>query len=135
MKRTIKILIPALLLSLQFHSCADTEAPTILDTTVLKDTTDTIGPYEVLTTVIDDREVKEVFLNYGTEVTPYAGPEFATIKMESIGNDQYRGEIPGGFAPGTTVLYFIEAVDHEDNRSRDPATDYYRFKILEPSVE
>jgi subtilisin family serine protease len=73
-----------------------------------------VGPYEVSATVTDNLGVVDtVVLNYRV------GGPFITVAMSPTGNDRYAGSIPG--QPfGTTVEYYIEARDIQQNVGLDP---------------
>ena len=126
--KNIKLLFPVIFLAAGF-GCADIDSPKILDTTILEDTLDTLGPYEVITSVSDDREVREVSLYFGKgdDETPEA--ELARRIMEETTDGAYRAEIPG-YPAGTNVIYFVTATDLEGNKDRDPKSGYYTFKVL-----
>ena len=121
----------ALILSI---SCADTEPPIILDTTLLYDTADSLGPYEVIATVSDEREVRAVYLYFGNGDADTPEAELARREMEKISDESFSAEIPG-FPPGTNIIYFVVAQDLEGNKDRDPESDYYSFRILTQDTE
>lgn len=101
--------------------------PIISSTTELENTTDTEGPYIVQTKVTDETEVVSVTLKY--EV----GAGWTEVEMSPIGGDFYQAGIPGQ-PPGTTIKYYIEAVDNDGNISTDPPTApeaFYSFAILQ----
>ncbi|GAB4306450.1 MAG: hypothetical protein Kow0090_21640 [Myxococcota bacterium] len=129
MKLYIRVLILATATLFYGYGCADIEPPRILDTTILKNTADSLGPYEILATVSDDREIRDVHLYFGggNDETPEA--ELARRKMEKVSDETYRAEIPG-FPVGSTVIYFIVAQDMEGNIARDPPSGYFSFRIL-----
>ena len=126
---TWSVLALVFCLSFLFSSCADGEAPVIVETTQLIDTADEFGPYEVITKVFDNRGVDEVLLYYGRQSVGAEGVKTVSEKMKEIGDERYRGEIPG-FPVGTTVIYYVEAVDLDGNRSRDPEEDYFTFEVF-----
>ena len=94
--------------------CAGAEPP-FVQVTRLSDTRDTLGPYQVRVVAIDDREVASVQLYYRSEAVAGA----AAVPLERSGEDTFEGEIPG-FPPGTTVHYFVEAVDSDGHAAYDP---------------
>ncbi|MCZ6817011.1 MAG: VCBS repeat-containing protein [Planctomycetota bacterium] len=93
----------------------DTIPPSIVQTEMLSDTADPVGPYVVRTVVTDgitsDRGFfdKGVFLNYSVN----AGPT-QQVEMFWSGNSMWRGEIPGQPCGGT-IEYFVTANDWVNN--------------------
>jgi hypothetical protein len=118
--------------TLLLASCADGEAPVIVETTQLINTADEIGPYEVICRVIDNRKVDKAILYYGRESYGSEGVKTVGAEMELIGEERYRGEIPG-FPFGTIVIYYVAAVDADGNRGRDPEEGFYKFQVFEGS--
>ncbi|MCG3172926.1 MAG: hypothetical protein GMKNLPBB_01098 [Myxococcota bacterium] len=118
--------------------CVDTESPVIVETTRLTDTSDTVGPYEVLASVRDDRGILEVNLWWGPASAPQTGQAFTKTPMSQVAEGKYRGLIPSsadgaaGFPPGSTIRYFVEAVDNDNNRTRDPPEGAFAFRVLPP---
>ncbi|MCK4717096.1 MAG: hypothetical protein KAT70_00395, partial [Thermoplasmata archaeon] len=100
-----------------FHAGDDVIDPVIVHT-VLTDTANAQGPYPVFATITDNIGVASVTLYYqrGAEVQQ-------SVAMNNIGNE-YSAEIPGPVTAGTTVRYYIEAVDSSNappNTATDPA--------------
>ena len=123
------VLMAALLLCV---GCGDVEPPRILETSVVRNTDDTSGPYQVLAVVLGDRTPLTVSLVYSAD-------GFATskmIKMGKVSDDVFAGGIPGQ-ARGATIEYYIVAEDPGGNRTLDPKVVppndnslTYRFRIL-----
>ena len=89
-------------------------SPIIAYTTELPNTRDTVGPYVVTSTIIDDLGVLSAHLLFTTTGAPASAD---TVEMVYIGEDKYEGKIPG--QPfGTTVSYFVLARDTENNLTR-----------------
>ena len=100
--------------------------PVIIETSVLENTTDTVGPYVVTSKVTDDDGLKSVTLKYNV------GAEWLDVPMTNTEGDIYQGSIPGQ-QPGTIIKYYIEAVDNNNDITLDPVnapTDYYSFAII-----
>ena len=100
-------------------SCAD---PDIESTTLLEETTNTRGPYEIHTVIQSAQPGDKVELFYNAvDITP---AHFIPLRMEPQGSDGqaadlFVGQIPGQPA-GTTILYYI-AVERDGSRvSEDP---------------
>lgn len=117
-------------------STPDSFPPVINRTLIHEDTADTAGPYMMMTEVWDNvsRNIGElsVVLNYRID---QGG--FVAAQMFNCGGYIYRQRI-GGFQPGTTVSYYIEAVDRMGNASFDPATapdSLYSFMVTGTGIE
>lgn len=108
----------------------DIVPPIIANTTDLRSTEDTEGPYYVETTVTDNMGVGEVDLLYRLN-----GAEFATLPMTDMGDNLYKIGIPG--QPHTTyVEYCVRARDDGDNETYDPPgapADLYDFYVAPES--
>ncbi|MCK4304226.1 MAG: agmatine deiminase family protein, partial [Candidatus Eisenbacteria sp.] len=104
----------------------DEVPPVIAGTTDLRSTENTVGPYDVETTVTDNMGVSEVTLFYRVN-----GGEFQALPMSPTGGYVYHAGIPG--QPQVShVEYYIQAVDNSDNMSYDPPTapvDLYDFYV------
>jgi len=81
-------------------------------------------PVKVTSRVTDDGSVSEVTLFYSTDGG--SSWNFATMNDigagpdQTAGDDVYSGQI-GGESAGTTVAYYIQAIDDEEQEAFDPA--------------
>jgi len=92
----------------------DIAGPTIANTTQLRSTEDTVGPYEVSSTVTDYSALDAVTLAYRVN-----GGQLESLAMTPQGNDVYRAGIPG--QPQTShIEYYIVASDAASNVATDP---------------
>jgi len=102
--------------------------------TIIEDTTDTIGPYVVYASVIDDHGIDEVGLRYLDGESPQL-EFFVRVPMVEVVTGVWRGEIPG-YAVGTQVNYFVAARDTDGLTSREPNSPvgdtYLRFTVVPP---
>lgn len=98
--------------------------PIVANTTRLENTLDETGPYVVECDALDDGTVQSATLTY--QVGSNAA---ADVSMTASGSGHYRGEIPGQ-ALGSTIVYFVTAVDNAGNNGRD---GNFTFMIAEPS--
>lgn len=112
--------------------CGDVEPPRILETSVVRNTDDTSGPYQVLAVVIGERTPLVISLIYSAD----AFATTKTIKMVKVSEDVFTGGIPGQ-PSGATIEYYIVAEDSGGNRTLDPKVVppdenalTYRFRIL-----
>jgi hypothetical protein len=112
-------------------SGCETESPTLLDASILQDTTNANGPYRVMAQVIGDPETTVVELRYQKE-----GQAEVIEPMEPYDGLVWFADIPGQPA-GSRILYFI-AVAHVDDLE-NPQTlpeaapnSRYAFRILSP---
>lgn len=100
--------------------------PVIVGTSVPANTTDTVGPYEVTTTVTDDDGLKSVTLKYNV------GDGWLDAAMTVTEGNIYSGSIPGQ-EPGSLITFYIEAIDNNDEITVAPAgapTNYFDFAII-----
>ncbi|MHC4426989.1 MAG: hypothetical protein ACYS0D_00095, partial [Planctomycetota bacterium] len=95
---------------------ADTLPPRIIKTEQVPDTESAFGgPYVVRALILDDMTSdrnffdKRVFLNYAVN-----GGKVEQAPMRHSGGQVYRGEIPET-PGGSTVEYFVSAIDWADN--------------------
>ena len=113
---TLAYVLPTLLL---LASCAD---PFIESTTLLGNTTDTLGPYQIQSVVLGVNETDkiEVFYNALDNDPDHYLPMLMTgIDGDGRSSELYEGAIPGQDA-GTTIRYFV-AVDRNGARvAEDP---------------
>jgi len=93
----------------------DVTAPQISGTDDLRSTDDTTGPYVVETTVTDNDGVDEVLLTYRVNEA-----SFVEVSMTPMGDNLYRGEIPGQLL-NSVVEYYIRATDISSNETLDPS--------------
>ncbi|MBN2362390.1 MAG: hypothetical protein JXR83_23260 [Deltaproteobacteria bacterium] len=105
----------------------DEEAPFFIDTLILSDTVDPVGPYTVSTVVVDNYGVIEVELDYqiGLPAAPIA------VDCERNGNtDTWNCLIPGP-RRSTRIYYSLTARDSAGKTARDPALapDSYSFAV------
>ena len=110
-------------------ACGTDQKPVFITTTILGNTTDQLGPYQVTTVILDDRGINRVLLHYKS----LSSDTFRAVTMTRLDSQTWRGGIPG-FAAGTTVVYYVEAFDAS---VEDPATDptfapaeVYSFSIV-----
>ena len=105
------------------------DTPMIIDTSIIRDTRNTEGPYEVTTVVRDDGTVDKVVLFYRTN--NMAAEVWLEVSMGSAKSDTYKGDIPGQTA-GTRVEYWVEATDDAGNKARDlpeAPTQVFSFNV------
>ncbi|MBI3071967.1 MAG: PPC domain-containing protein [Deltaproteobacteria bacterium] len=95
-------------------ACSDNLPPTILETTVLTNTADTVGPYVVTSVVSDSDGVSKVELLFSVN-----GANPGTVEMRGQGNDIFSGGIPG-HAQGSLIAYYVRATDTRGGISVDP---------------
>jgi subtilisin family serine protease/bacillopeptidase F (M6 metalloprotease family) len=108
----------------------DTEGPNITATNVPASTFNTVGPYEVTTTVTDVfNGVASATLYYSTN----GGASWTPVAMATTAiPNQYKGSIPGQ-PSHTRVQLYIEAADNLANVRTDPASapaTWYEFSIM-----
>jgi hypothetical protein len=104
---------------------------TIFRTSRHGNSADTTGPYTIFTAITDSIGLKEVTLHYSTDW----GSEFNSVAMSEAGILNYKGDIPGQ-SSGSTVLYYVEAIDSADVRLTDPLDapgTTYSFIVEAPS--
>lgn len=101
----------------------------IFRTSMHEDTSDTTGPYTIYTGIVDSIGVKEVTLHYSVD----GGSVYNPVPMSEDAILNYSGDIPG--QPfGTTVMYYVEALDSADVSLTDPAdapNTVYSFLVEE----
>ncbi|WP_457566089.1 LamG-like jellyroll fold domain-containing protein [Caldithrix abyssi] len=100
--------------------------PIITGTTVPENTTDSEGPYEVKTIVTDADGLKSVVLKYNV------GQDWIDLPMTNTVGDTFVAYIPGQ-QPGTSIKFYIEATDNNDQVAVDPLKapeEYYSFAII-----
>lgn len=95
-------------------SLTDIAGPAITNTTNYPNTPDTMGPYEIETTITDMSAIEEMVLRYRIP-----GEPFQDVPLAPLGSNQFMGEIPG--QPYTTMVqYYVYARDEGDNETTDP---------------
>jgi hypothetical protein len=95
------------------------EPPTeIHESSVQLNTDDTKGPYEVMSVVTSGSPSIRVSLIYSIDGWK-TKQSIDMNKIEAVGQDVYRGKIPGQPA-GTTVQYYIQVVDQAEKVTTDP---------------
>jgi hypothetical protein len=100
-----------------FASCSDDTQPLVIETTLVTDTNDVVGPYEVLSIIRDDQEVSEAWVFFSTD----GKRNFDSTPMARLGSGEvYIGDIRG-FPLGTRVDYYVLARDAATNIGTDPA--------------
>ncbi|MDZ7261031.1 MAG: M14 family zinc carboxypeptidase [candidate division KSB1 bacterium] len=112
-----------------FRVKKDMEPPVFTQTTQLPNTSDTVGPYTVTSIITDDTSIALVFLFFRTD----ADSTFTMVPMPSIGDHTFQGEIPGQ-PYGTTIEYYLQAIDDFSNISTDPPdapTTTYSFFVTD----
>ncbi len=95
-------------------SLTDTAGPHITDTTEYPSTDNTVGPYEIESTITDMSALTETTLCYRIP-----GQSFVPVPMAPQGGDVYQGDIPGQ-PHQTTVQYYVLAADEGGNITTDP---------------
>jgi hypothetical protein len=115
---------------LRVESMEDTEGPVITATKVPASTYNTVGPYDVTTTVTDFYSgVASVTLYYSTN----GGVTWTPVAMTPTGTlNQYKGSVPGQ-PSHTRVQAYVQAADNLSNVSKDPAAapaSSYEFSIM-----
>ncbi len=95
-------------------SLIDIAPPVITHTTDYRSTDDTIGPYEIESTVTDFSALEAVTLYYRLDGGPWE-----TLAMNPAGEDLYAASIPG--QPYVSLIeYYVEAEDIVHLISTDP---------------
>ena len=120
-----------LVVTLVLLSGCETESPTLLEASILQDTSDTTGPYQVMAQVIGDPETTVVELRYHRE-----GDTEVTVSMEHYDGLVWAANIPGQ-PTGSRILYFVAVadVDELENPQTLPEaapTSQYAFRIVSP---
>ena len=113
-------------------SLADIHGPAFSNTTDHGGTSDTTGPYEILSTVIEYSTIEELALTYNI-----AGTGWVTVPLESQGGHLYRAEIPGA-QYNSMIKYYLHGRDNGGNVSTDPPGapgETYLFWVIPPYFE
>jgi hypothetical protein len=95
-------------------SLTDIAGPSITNTTEYPSTDNTVGPYEIESTITDMSALAETVLYYRIQ-----GQDFVPVPMTAQGADLYQGDIPGQ-PHQTTVEYYVYASDEGSNFATDP---------------
>ncbi|MFQ6094387.1 MAG: hypothetical protein ACE5OR_17225, partial [bacterium] len=90
--------------------------PMFSHTAQLPHTSDTVGPYEVTSEITDDTGIVQASLFYSVDL----GTTYTELPMIPGGSNLYTGQIPGQ-PYGTTVNYYLQAIDDSANVATDPA--------------
>jgi len=117
-----------LLLSLCLVAVAcDDRAPFFIDTLILSDTVDPIGPYTVSTVVTDNRGVTEVELGYQIGLAAAS----IAVNCEQIETTENWNCLIPGPRRSTRIYYSLTARNSADKSARDPALapDTYSFAV------
>ena len=112
-------------------SACETREPALLNATVLLNTTNTVGPYQITAEVIGDPEHTVVELWYHPE-----GKEWTTIPFTHLDGWNWVAEIEGQPA-NTRVFYFVAAADIEnlddpEKLPEEAPTVKYSFRVIAP---
>ena len=94
-------------------ACGNVNAPSV-QAAPLQDTRDPVGPYQV-TAVTTGTDVATVGVVFRAEGAPQA----ATVDLKEIARNRWQGGIPG-YPAGTTVHWYVQAVDQDGNVGYDP---------------
>jgi len=109
----------------------DNAGPIFSTTTVLGNTPDTQGPYEVFTRVEELSGLADLSLLYNA-----AGEGWIAVPLDPQGGDLYRATIPGQ-PYGTLVSYYLRGEDSLGHIATDPPTapqEVYAFWVLAPLI-
>lgn len=131
-----RVWLVCLCMSFALLSIACGEVQTeIHESRVQLNTSDTKGPYEIMTVVTSNSTPITVHLIYSTD----GWKTQKTLDMQastSVGEDVYVGKIPGQ-AAGKTIQYFIRVSDNQSRITTDPLrvppnpkAIAYKFSIL-----
>jgi len=117
-------------------SSPDSFPPVINRTLIHEDTSDTLGPYILMTEVWDNisRNIGELNIQLYYR---YDDNEYESEQMYDCGGSIFRQGI-GGFSSGSVVNYYIRAVDRMGNISLDPPNapdSVYSFMVTGTGIE
>ncbi len=107
-------------------SLTDIAGPEITGTTEYPSTDDTMGPYEIESTITDLSALGETVLYYRTP-----GQSYVAVPMAAQGGDLFGGAIPGQPLQ-TLVTYYVQASDEGGNVTTDPPgapAEVYEFYV------
>ncbi len=105
----------------------DAVPPSLSELTILEDTQDVLGPYEVTVTAEDDRALEAVELRYRVD----GGAIEYVVAMSDQGDGSWAGWLPGQ-DPGTTLSYYVSATDGE-NQAVLPREEALSFRVYLPA--
>jgi len=109
--------LPALVLA---TGCAD---PFIEATTILEDTSDIVGPYQVDVLAAGMRSSDSLEIRYTRPERPDGIATLVNVDDDGDGpGDLYQGSIPGQSA-GNAIGYYIVLIRNDEIVDRDPAGD------------
>jgi hypothetical protein len=109
----------------------DIAPPAFSNTTVFDHTIDATGPYEIQTTITENAGLSMKTLNYRVN-----GGNWVVVPLTALGNDVYRGAIPGQ-AGGSQIHYYLRAVDTSGLAATDPPLaprEFFAFWVLIPAL-
>ncbi|MDD3642454.1 MAG: immune inhibitor A, partial [Candidatus Krumholzibacteria bacterium] len=113
----------------RIEGVTDTEGPLFVSTTVPGSTFDTVGPYTVMSEIVDALSgVASATLHYSVD----NGMTWNDVAMSPAGGNDWSGDIPGQ-PSGTRVRFWLDAEDTGGNGSVDPAGApgaWYEFGIM-----
>jgi hypothetical protein len=110
-------------------SLVDIVGPAFSGTTAYTNTTNTQGPYEITTNVVEYSGIDELSLHYIVN-----GTGWVTEPLEAQGGGVYRAEIPGQ-PEGSMISYYLYGRDVATNVTMDPPAGpagAYTFWVLAP---
>ncbi len=105
----------------------DCIAPVIDSTTVVNDTSNYFGPFDIMTKVTDAGMLFNPVLHYRIG----ASSSWEEDTMNALSNNWFKGAIPQITPQEITVEYYITVEDYAGNTSRDPLAGYYTFNITD----
>ncbi|MEA2062556.1 MAG: FG-GAP-like repeat-containing protein, partial [Gemmatimonadota bacterium] len=112
----------------------DDSVPAVDSVTVLDDTSDETGPFQVAARVSDDDSIRAVYLVWSISVSGQL-IEVDSAQMAITGSDSVSIDFAGdlaGRAIGTQINYYVRAVDLAGNYTHVPATapdSTYSFRV------
>jgi len=110
-------------------SLIDIFGPGFSGTTIHTNTTNTQGPYEIATTVVEYSGIAELSLRYIVD-----GNEWVTEPLLALGGGEYKAAIPGQ-PEGSMISYYLYGLDSAGNVSTDPTAgpgSAYTFWVMAP---
>ena len=110
-------------------SLVDIMPPIFSGTTDYGNTTDTAGPYDITSTVIEYSNFEELAVVYNV-----CGAGWVTVAMEDQGESVYKASIPGQ-SYTSLVHYYLTGQDVGGNASTDPQNppeEVYAFWVMPP---
>jgi hypothetical protein len=107
----------------------DIQSPAISGTTIQPNTGDTVGPYEIVTLIVDHSPIDAVGLLYEIDESGWV-----EVPMSDRDDGSYAAPIPGQ-PYETQIRYYVRAADAGGNSATDPPyapLQTYEFWVLEP---